>query len=74
MLILLEDRAGASIIAAPGGRDAVCDRIDNDCPIDGIIDSAAFSDNGRTIWIVDAHRDGTRFVVRAEEKLTAFLN
>ena len=30
--------------------------------------------NGRTIWIVDAHRgDGKRFVVRAEEKLTAFL-
>jgi len=29
---------------------------------------------GRTIWIVDAHRDdGKRFVVRADEKLTAFL-
>ena len=29
---------------------------------------------GRTIWIADAHRgDGKRFVVRAEEKLTAFL-
>ena len=27
----------------------------------------------RTIWIVDAHRDGTRFLVRADEKLTAFL-
>jgi hypothetical protein len=28
----------------------------------------------RTIWIVDAHRDdGKRFVVRADEKLTAFL-
>jgi len=27
---------------------------------------------GRTIWIVDAHRDdGKRFVVRADEKLTA---
>jgi len=27
----------------------------------------------RTIWIVDAHRDdGKRFVVRADEKLTAF--
>ena len=26
--------------------------------------------NGRTIWIVDAHRgDGKRFVVRADEKL-----
>ena len=29
---------------------------------------------GRTIWIVDAHRDdGRRFVVQADEKLTAFL-
>jgi hypothetical protein len=30
--------------------------------------------NGRTIWIADAHRgDGKRFVVRADEKLSAFL-
>jgi hypothetical protein len=30
--------------------------------------------NGRTIWIADAHHDdGKRFVVRADEKLTAFL-
>jgi hypothetical protein len=29
---------------------------------------------GRTIWIVEAHRnDGKRFVVRADEKLTAFM-
>jgi hypothetical protein len=28
---------------------------------------------GRTMWIVDTHRDGKRFVVRADEKLTAFL-
>jgi hypothetical protein len=28
---------------------------------------------GRTIWIADAHRDGMRFVVHADEKLTAFL-
>jgi len=29
---------------------------------------------GHTIWIADAHRDdGKRFVVRAEENLTAFL-
>jgi hypothetical protein len=28
---------------------------------------------GRTIWIVDAHRDGKRFVVRADEKLSAFV-
>jgi hypothetical protein len=30
--------------------------------------------NRRTIWIADAHRgDGKRFVVHAEEILTAFL-
>jgi hypothetical protein len=29
---------------------------------------------GRTLWIVDAHRDdGKRFVVRSDEMLTAFL-
>jgi len=29
---------------------------------------------GRTIWIVDAHRDnGQRFIVHADEKLTAFV-
>ena len=27
----------------------------------------------RSIWIADAHRDGKRFIVRADEKLTAFL-
>jgi len=35
---------------------------------------SAIAFNGRTIWIADAHRgDGKRFVVRADEKLTAFL-
>ena len=29
---------------------------------------------GRAIWIADAHRDdGKRFVVRADEKLTPFV-
>jgi len=29
---------------------------------------------GRTIWVADAHGDdGKRFVVRADEKLTAFM-
>jgi hypothetical protein len=28
---------------------------------------------GQTIWIVDAHRDGNRFIVRADEKLPAFV-
>ena len=35
---------------------------------------SAIDSEGRTIWIVDAHRDdGRRFVVRSDEKLTAFL-
>jgi len=34
---------------------------------------SALDREGRTIWIVDAHRDGKRFVVRADEILTAFL-
>jgi hypothetical protein len=35
---------------------------------------SAIDSCGRTIWIADAHRDdGKRFVVRADEKLTAFL-
>jgi hypothetical protein len=30
--------------------------------------------NGRTIFVADAHRDdGKRFVVRADEKLSAFV-
>ena len=38
----------------------------------GCVSAIDFS--GRTIWIADAHRDdGKRFVVRADEKLTAFL-
>jgi hypothetical protein len=35
---------------------------------------SAIDSEGRTTWIADAHRDnGKRFVVRADEKLTAFL-
>ena len=34
---------------------------------------SAIDNDGRTVWIVDAHRDGKRFIVRAEEILTAFL-
>jgi hypothetical protein len=35
---------------------------------------SAVDSNGRTIWIADAHRgDGKRFVVQADEKLTAFM-
>jgi hypothetical protein len=35
---------------------------------------SAVDSNGQMIWIADAHRDdGKRFVVRADEKLTAFV-
>ena len=34
---------------------------------------SAIDSNGRTIWIVDAHGYGKRFIVRADEMLTAFL-
>jgi hypothetical protein len=35
---------------------------------------SAVDSEGRTIWIADAHRnDGRRFVVHADEKLSAFV-
>jgi hypothetical protein len=35
---------------------------------------AAVDRDGRIIWVADAHRDdGKRYVVRADEKLTAFV-
>jgi hypothetical protein len=35
---------------------------------------SALDSHGRTIWIADAHRgNGKRFVVHADEKLTAFV-
>ena len=35
---------------------------------------SAIDSNGQTIWIVDAHHgDGKRYVLRADEKLTAFM-
>jgi hypothetical protein len=35
---------------------------------------SALDIQGRTIWIVDAHRDDERrFIARADEMLTAFL-
>ena len=35
---------------------------------------SAVDSQGRTIWIVDAHRgDGKRFVVHSDEILTAFV-
>jgi hypothetical protein len=34
---------------------------------------SALDDDRRTVWIVNAHRDGKRYVVHADEKLTAFV-
>jgi hypothetical protein len=35
---------------------------------------SAVDSQGRTIFVADAHRaDGQRFIVRADDKLTAFL-
>jgi hypothetical protein len=34
---------------------------------------SAVDDDGRTVWVVDAHREGKQFVVRTDEKLTAFF-
>lgn len=35
---------------------------------------STINSKGQTIWIVDAHRgDGKRFVVHADEKLSAFV-
>ena len=35
---------------------------------------SAIDTHGRTIWIADAHHgDGKRYAVRAEKKLTAFV-
>ena len=34
---------------------------------------SAVNSEGRTLWIIDAHREGKRFIVRSDEKLTAFL-
>ena len=35
---------------------------------------SAVDSQGRTIWIVDAHRDdGRHFVVHSDEKLSAFI-
>jgi hypothetical protein len=34
---------------------------------------SAIDSNGRRIFVADAHRDGKSFIVRADEKLTAFL-
>ena len=34
---------------------------------------STINSNGQTIFVADAHREGTRFIVRADEIPTAFL-
>jgi hypothetical protein len=52
--------------------EIIADRLSKACWSLGWV--SAIDSEGRTIWIVDAHRDdGKRFVVRADEKLSAFL-
>jgi hypothetical protein len=34
---------------------------------------SALDVQGRTMWIVDAHGYGKRFIVRADQELTAFI-
>ena len=34
---------------------------------------SALDTEGHTLWIADAHRERKRFVVRSDEKLTAFV-
>jgi hypothetical protein len=41
--------------------------------LDSSLCPSAVDSQGRTIWIVDAHRDGKRFVVRVDAKPMAFL-
>ena len=53
----------------PGNKNGTAKRI-----IDWQGFVSAVDSNGRTIWIADAHRDdGKRYIVRADEKLSAFL-
>jgi len=41
--------------------------------IDTFRERFAQNRRGRTIWIADAYRDGKRFIVHADERLTAFV-
>ena len=53
-------------------RDLVADRLSKAGLSSGWV--SALDLEGRTIWIVDAHRDdGRRFVVRSDEILSAFV-
>ena len=51
--------------------ELIADRLSKAGCIRGCV--SAVDSQGRTIWIVDAHGYEKRFIVRAEEILTAFL-
>jgi len=60
LFLWLDTRAASLLCTRAAGRSWGC--------------VSALDSEGRTIWIVDAHRDhGRRFVVHADEKLTSFL-
>jgi hypothetical protein len=85
--LLLDEARAAEIYGASAGRMGGGTSISavvngKDAPLraeDGVVEPQSsyierLNSNGRTIWIADAYRgDGKRFIVRAEEKLTAFL-
>ena len=57
------------------GRDYLKRRVEKALEIARLIYASqlrSVTSEGRTIWIVDAHGYGKRFIVRADEKLTAF--
>jgi len=51
--------------------EVVADNLKKACWSSGCVSSLHCE--GQTIWIVGADREGKRFIVRADEKLTAFL-
>ena len=56
------------------GRNEKSSQTDSAKPVGAWAGSQPFDSQGRTIWIVDAHRnDGRRFIVHVDEKLSAFV-
>ena len=60
-----------SALGRKGGNQIIADNLHDAGWILGWV--STIDSQGRTIWIVDAHGYGKRFVVRADEILTAFL-
>jgi hypothetical protein len=71
-----------SLISSPSGNEngsdsmkyweIIADNLSKAVGVGGCV--SAVDSNGRTIFVADAHRgDGQRFIVRANEKLTAFV-